>query len=180
MLKKTITFANFDGEEVTEDFYFNLTKAELAEMFLSHEGGDMIEYLQDIVAAENGKEVIAAFKKIIRAAVGERSEDGKRFVKTEEITDNFMQSEAYSELFMTLLQDPNAMAEFVKGIVPANMVRDIEDHELPAEEKEYSDEDLLGMSDAEFARVAGTDPKDMTKRHLQIAFQRKTTNRRAS
>lgn len=181
MLKRAITFQVFDSKAddfkmVTEDFYFNLTKAELAEMFLSHDGGNLAEYLQEIVRAEKGGEVIAAFKKIISAAVGQRSEDGRRFVKSPEITADFMESEAYSELFMELLQRPDQMADFIKGIVPTDMVPATEDRELPA----FTDEQLLAMSDDEFSRVAGRNPRDMTKQHLQIAYERKNQHKRAS
>lgn len=179
MLKKTISFEDFDGNPVTEDWYFNLTKAELAEMVLTHEGGDLRTYLQEIVKAENAVEVLSTFRKIISMAVGQRSEDGRRFIKKPEITADFMESNAYSELFMELMQDNGAsLAEFLKAIIPSDLAETVDEVSLP-DDREYTDDELLEMSDSEFARVAGTDPKDMTKRHLQLAYQRKS-HRRAS
>lgn len=177
MLQREITFPDFDGEMITETFWFNLTKAEIAEMFLSHEGGDFAEYLREIVRAENGGEVIAAFKKILSASVGKR--EGKRFTKNEEITAEFMESNAYSELFVELIKDPGAMASFIKAVVPADMAETIAENEQTSEKK-YTDAELLSMSDAEFERVAGRNPRDMTKQHLQIAFERKNNLRKTA
>lgn len=120
MLKKTITFKDLDGNDVTEDFYFNLTKAEVAEAELSFKGGLSI-YLNEIIAAEDGGAIIKAFKEIIKLAVGRRSEDGRRFEKSEEITNDFLQTDAYSQMFMELVTNATLAAEFVQGIVPADM-----------------------------------------------------------
>lgn len=131
MLKKTITFKDLDGNDVTEDFYFNLNKAEIAEMELSKEGG-LTAYLQEIVQATNGGEIIAAFKDILTKAVGRRSEDGRRFIKSQEITDEFMQSEAYSVFFMELVTDAEASSDFIKAIMPSDLQEKVaQDLELP-------------------------------------------------
>lgn len=121
MLKKSITFNDLDGRPVTEDFYFNFTKAELAEMKLSYEGG-LEEYLAEISKKENQSEVIPAFKMILSKTVGRRHEDGRQFIKSEGITDYFMQTEAYSELFVELLTNPGQMAAFIEGCMPADLV----------------------------------------------------------
>lgn len=126
MLKKTITYTDFNGEKVSEDFYFNLSKAEIAEMELSHRGG-FSAYLQQIIETEDGAQIIAAFKRILTTSVGQRSEDGRRFIKNEEITNDFLQSEAYSELFMELVTDGNKAAEFIQAIVPADMAEAVAD-----------------------------------------------------
>jgi hypothetical protein len=123
MLKKTITYVNFNDEEVTEDHFFHLSKAELVELEMSHEGG-LSEALQNIIAAEDGKAIIAEFKKIILGAYGKKSPDGKRFIKTQEIRDEFESSEAYSTLFMELVTDTDKAIEFVNGIVPQGLVED--------------------------------------------------------
>jgi len=171
MLKKTITYSDLDGNSVTDDFYFNLNKSELVEMELSGENGSLSGQLQDLVKSEDGGQIIAALKKILSLSVGRRSEDGKRFIKTEDITNEFLQSDAYSELFMNLVSQTDGAVEFITGIMPADMAKKVVDHELP--EVDYSTDDLLKMSDDEFSRVAGTDPMKMSKGHLIVAMQRK-------
>ena len=118
MLKKTITYTNYNGVECTEDFYFNLTKAEIMEMELSTSGG-LAEMIQKIVAAQDAPAIIKIFKELVLKAYGEKSPDGKRFIKSEEISKAFSQTEAYSILFMELATDADAASAFVNGIVPA-------------------------------------------------------------
>jgi hypothetical protein len=117
MLKKTIKYTDFDGNERTEDFYFNFTKAEVAELELSKEGG-LIKTIERITAAQNNREIVAIFKELILKAYGEKSPDGRRFVKNQELRDSFEQTEAYSELFIELSSDANIASEFLKGIIP--------------------------------------------------------------
>jgi hypothetical protein len=119
MLKKTITYVDFDGNERTEDFYFNLSKAEIMEMELGVSGG-MTQMIKKIVAAQDGERIIKIFKEIILKAYGEKSPDGKRFIKSEELSTAFSQTEAYSQLFMELATNADAAAKFVNGIIPAN------------------------------------------------------------
>lgn len=118
MLKKTITYTDYNGNSRTEDFYFNLTEAEVTEMELSVNGG-LTEMIKRIVAAQDNKQIIETFKDIIMRAYGEKSPDGKRFIKTQEVKDNFAQTEAYSKLFMELATDDKAAADFINGIIPA-------------------------------------------------------------
>lgn len=117
MLKKTITYTDYDGNERTEDFYFNLTKAEVAEMEMSYTGG-MEKMLRKIVAEKDSKRIVEIFKDLILRSYGEKSADGKRFIKNQELRDAFAQTEAYSELFMELATDAEAAAAFVNGILP--------------------------------------------------------------
>lgn len=117
MLKKTISYVDFDGNKRTEDFYFNLTKAEVTEMELSAEGG-LAKSLEKIVQAQDNKRIIEAFKDLILRSYGEKSPDGKRFIKNQELRDSFVQTEAYSELFMELATDAEKAAGFVNGIIP--------------------------------------------------------------
>lgn len=119
MLKKTITYTDYNGTERTEDFYFNLTKAEVMEMEMSTVGG-LIETIQRIVAAQDAPAIIKIFKDLVLTAYGEKSLDGKRFIKNDELKEAFSQTEAYSILFMELATDADKAAEFVNGIVPAN------------------------------------------------------------
>lgn len=117
MLKKKITYTDYNGTERTEDFYFNLTKAEIMEMELGTNGG-LVEMIQRIVDAQDAPSIIKVFKDVILKSYGEKSPDGKRFIKSKEISDAFSQTEAYSQLFMELATDADAAAEFVNGIVP--------------------------------------------------------------
>ena len=123
MLKKTITYEDFNGDEVSEDFFFHLSKAELVEMELSHEDG-LSEALQRIIAAKDGKGIVTEFKNIILSAYGKRSSDGKRFVKNADVREEFESSEAYSTLFMELVTDTDAAIEFINGIVPSGLAED--------------------------------------------------------
>lgn len=118
MLKKTITYTDYNGTERTEDFYFNLSKAEIMEMEMGVEGG-LVEMINKIVAAKDAPAIIAIFKKLILQAYGEKSADGKRFIKSEEIATAFSQTEAYSDLYMELATNAEEAAKFVNGIVPA-------------------------------------------------------------
>ena len=117
MLKKTITYTDYNGVERTEDFYFNLTKAELMAMEIGTTGC-MADMIKRIVDAKDAPAIIKIFKELVLKAYGEKSADGKRFVKSEEISNGFAQTEAYSQLFMELATDADAAAAFVNGIIP--------------------------------------------------------------
>lgn len=117
MLKKKITYTDYNGTERTEDFYFNLTKAEITEMELGTSGG-LAEMIRKIVDAQDAPSIIRVFKDLILKAYGEKSPDGKRFIKSDEISTAFSQTEAYSQLFMELAMDADAAAEFINGIIP--------------------------------------------------------------
>lgn len=117
MLKKTVVYVDYDGNERTETFYFNLTKAEVAEMELSVDGG-LVKQIEKIVAEQDGKRIIEIFKDVILRSYGEKSPDGKRFMKSQELRDAFSQTEAYSEVFMELATNAEAAAAFINGIVP--------------------------------------------------------------
>ena len=120
MLKKTIKYTDYDGNEREEDFYFNLSRAEVTEMELSKEGG-MSEYIKKISAAQNAPELIKLFKEIITKSYGEKSLDGKRFIKNKELTEAFTQTEDYSELFVELASNADEAVKFINGIMPKNM-----------------------------------------------------------
>lgn len=124
MLKKTITYSDYNGVERTEDFYFNLTKAELMEMEMGTTGG-LAETIQRIVAAQDAPAIIKIFKDLVLKAYGVKSADGKRFVKSAEISEEFAQTEAYSNLFMELATDADAASAFINGIVPADISKQI-------------------------------------------------------
>lgn len=121
MLKKSITYTDYNGSERTEDFYFNLNKAEIMEMEMSTSGG-LVEMINRIVAAQDAPAIIKVFKDLVLKAYGEKSPDGKHFLKEDNdgrpLSNKFKQTEAYSQLFMELATDADAAAKFVNGIVP--------------------------------------------------------------
>ena len=122
MIKEAITYTDYNGVSRTEDFYFNLTKAEVMELEMSTKGG-LAEMIQRIVAAQDQPAIIKIFKDLIIKAYGVKSPDGKRFIKNQEVVDDFVQTEAFSELFMKLATDADAAAKFVNGIVPADLAK---------------------------------------------------------
>ena len=117
MLKKTIKYTDYNDVERTEDFYFNLTKAELTEMQLSAVGG-LSTIIEKVTAAQDMPTIVSIFKDLVLKAYGEKSADGRRFIKNDEVRESFSQTEAYSIIFMELAQDANAAAAFVNGVIP--------------------------------------------------------------
>ena len=120
MLKKTITYTDYDGVERTEDFYFNFTEAELMEWQLVTNGG-LTSYVQKIVDAKDQPRLITLFKELLLKAYGIKSDDGRRFIKSDKISEEFSQSPAYSILYMELVTDDKVAADFVNGIIPAKL-----------------------------------------------------------
>lgn len=120
MLKKTIKYVDCNEVEREEDFYFNLTEAELMEMEYGTTGG-FSEMIKKIIAAQDTPTIMKIFKELLLKSYGEKSADGKRFVKSEEISTAFSQTEAYSKLFMELATDDVKAAEFVNGVIPKSV-----------------------------------------------------------
>ncbi len=124
MITETIKYTDYNGVEREEKFMFNLSKAELMEMEMGTTGG-LAEMIQKIVEAQDAPAIIKIFKELVLKAYGEKSADGKRFMKVDEngtpLSIGFSQTEAYSQLFMKLATDADAAANFVKGIVPADI-----------------------------------------------------------
>ena len=138
MIKKTYEYKDLEGRTHVEDHYFALSKAELAEWELTTDGG-MREYLTRIVEEGNPKVIIAAFKDLLMRSYGKRSEDGRRFIKSDALSLEFMQTEAYSELFIELVTDAKAAAEFVRGIVPGDLSGVVPEkvQDKPSQEETY-------------------------------------------
>lgn len=142
MLKKTITYEDYDGNTRTEDFYFNLNKAEIVDWLTVSGGYTLDKLLEKLIKTENVKEVMEIFKDLIYRAYGEKSLDGRRFIKSKEIKDNFVETEAYSVLYMELIGDAKAAADFFNGIMPKDMAEDVQKimadpNELPADIRKY-------------------------------------------
>ncbi len=122
MLKKTITFTDYDGNERKEDFYFNLSSAEIMTWEYGVTGG-MTKVIEQMVNTQDTGRIMAMFKEIVMMAYGEKSTDGKRFIKTgpdgRRLAEQFIETEAYSVLFLELLSDPQKFADFIAAIIPA-------------------------------------------------------------
>ena len=124
MLKKTITYTDYNGVERKEDFHFNLSKAEIMEMEMSTSGG-LTELINRVVETQDAPTIIKIFKDLILKAYGQKSLDGKRFIKSKELSEEFSQTEAYSILFMELATNADAAAAFVNGIIPADAAAEL-------------------------------------------------------
>ena len=117
MLTKKITYTDFDGNERTETFYFNLSRAELTELQLTYPGG-YAEHIEKVTDSQDRPKIIEMFKDLIKRSYGEKSEDGRRLVKSSEISEAFMQTPAYDELFMEIATNADFATEFVAGVMP--------------------------------------------------------------
>lgn len=120
MIKKTITYTDYNDNIRTETFYFNLNKAELTEMELSEAGG-LSEMIKKLVETQDHPSIIKIFKELLLRAYGEKSPDGKRFVKSPELSKAFSETEAYVELYMSLATDANKAADFFGALVPKDI-----------------------------------------------------------
>jgi len=120
VLKKTITYEDFNDEEVTEDLYFHLTEAEIVELEFSHKDG-LKDALERMMRTKDGGTIMTEMRKMIMKSYGKRSDDGARFIKNDQVREEFESSKAYSKLFMELVTDAGAAAEFINGVVPREL-----------------------------------------------------------
>ena len=125
MYKIQKTYTDYNGNERTEDFWFNLSKSELVEMAYSVEGG-LEQVLEKIIRENDKNKIITFFKDLVLRAYGEKSADGRRFMKSDEISKAFSETPAYSDIFMDLATDANAASAFVNGIMPSNLAKELE------------------------------------------------------
>lgn len=143
MLKKTISYEDYDGNQRTEDFYFNLSKAEIVDWLTTSGGYTLDKVMEKLIKTENAKEIMDIFKDLVYRAYGEKSLDGRRFIKSKEVKDNFIETEAYSVLYMELVGNAKAAAEFFNGIIPKDMAKEVTElmknpDSLPPELKDYA------------------------------------------
>lgn len=117
MYKITESYTDYDGNERKEDFYFNFTEAELAKMELSVTGG-LTTIIQRAIDAKDVPSLIKIFEDLISKSYGQKSLDGRRFIKSPEILEEFKQTEAYSQIYMRMATDEKAAAEFVNNVMP--------------------------------------------------------------
>lgn len=127
MLKKTVTFTDYNGVERTEDFFFNLTNAELAQLSMSKNGLDA--YIERISKTKDQAELANLFKKVLDMSYGIKSDDGRRFMKSPEILEDFQQTEAYSIIYMELAQDADAALRFFQNIIPSDKAAAIRENQ---------------------------------------------------
>ena len=122
MTFEKVKYTDYNGKEREDTFYFHLSEAELLEMEMSEKGG-LANKIKEITDTEDGPAIIKMFKELVLKSYGVKSEDGKRFIKSDEIATAFTQTPAYSKIFMKLATDADAAAKFVNGIVPAEMAK---------------------------------------------------------
>ena len=120
MIKKTVTYTDFDGNERTEDFYFHLTEQELTEWELSVDGG-LSGVLSRIINSNDNKKLVEIFKDLLVKSYGVKTPDGRGFIKNQEVLNDFIYTQAFSDIYMELATDAKAASEFVNGIIPANL-----------------------------------------------------------
>lgn len=125
MIKETITYEDYNGMTRTEDHYFNLSEAELVDMEMSMNGG-LSEMVQRIVASNDNVELYKIFKDVILKSYGQKSLDGKKFIKIDErgrkLVDDFVQTEAYSQFLMSIVTNADKAAAFINGVMPKKLM----------------------------------------------------------
>lgn len=129
MIKKTIEYVDFDDNVRSEDFYFNLTKDELLQLGVKYPGG-LEHKINKLISSNDMQEIYDIFRTIILESYGEKSEDGRRFVKSEEMTTAFSQTNAFSELIMELVGDSGYGAEFIEGLLPKDLLEEVKIEEM--------------------------------------------------
>ena len=137
MLKETRTYTDYDGVERTEDLYFALSKAELAEMELSTDGG-MEAMIEKIVNSKDNKKIVETFKNILLKSFGVKSDDGRRFIKSDELSKEFSETPVYSDMFIELATDEEKAAAFINGIMPEDMKKQLDEAEQKQALKEVA------------------------------------------
>lgn len=128
MYKKTVTYEDYKGNTRTEDFYFNLNKAELVELELSTKGGLTVT-MDRIIAAQDNPTLFKIFKDLVSKSYGVLSDDGRKFIKNQEVLEDFMQTEAYSIIFSELATNAEAAAEFFNNVIPQNLAKELAEEE---------------------------------------------------
>lgn len=150
MFKHEIKYTDYNGIERKEQFYFNLSKAELMEMELSQKNG-VEEMLRMMIATNDNAKIVQTFKELILKSYGIKSEDGRRFIKTQQLRDEFEQSEAYSEFFLDLMTNPELQANFTNGVIAGANVPNMTEEDAIEKLKE------LGYDTSRFEQVLSND-----------------------
>lgn len=177
MIKKTLKYKDLDGNEVTEDFYFALSMSDILEKAADDA---MVAELMELAKGTDKAKIMKTFTGLIAQSVGKRG--GMGLVKSQEFSSEFMNSDAFSVLIWEILDDAKIAAEFVNGLMPAEVMKKLaesgalESSDTPKEKKpeEYTRKELLDMPMAEFHRIVGRDPLKMSQEHLTIAYMKRT------
>lgn len=140
MFGRTFTYKDYNGNTRKDTWYFNLTKAELMKMELGAWGG-LDALLKRLIREEKPEKIVDMFEKIILGAVGEKSPDGRRFIKNEQIRQDFYQTQAYSDLFFELVTDPEKLTAFLKGAIPEDLAQKIDEKDQAEAEAEAAEKD---------------------------------------
>jgi hypothetical protein len=176
MLEHTITYDDFNGNERTDTFFFHLTESSIVEIAMDVLGFDappditVSKILDQIIARGNASEVMKTFKSLIEKSVGQKSEDGRRFIQTQDVVDDFMQSNAYQNLFMHLMTNEQFRNDFFEKALPPKLAEKFS--QVRNEPREYTTEELMAMDDEQFYNYAG-DVRHMSPTNLAVAMQRK-------
>jgi len=153
MFKKTITYEDFSGGTVTEDFYFNLSKGEVVAMEMASSDGGYSGLLERIIKEKDNSKMVSIFQDIILKSVGRKSADGRKFVKNDQIREDFASTNAYSELFVELATQAGAAAEFVNGLFPKKLLdeaaKDVQSVKIEAPAEKPKDLSVLADFSAE-------------------------------
>lgn len=190
MLKKTMTYRDYNDETVTEDFYFSLSKAELIEMEMVAGDGGLAPMLAKLIAEDDKAEILKTFKEIILGAVGQRSDDGRRFVKNQQIRDEFEQTPAFSDMLVEFYTKADEAARFVSGIVPSDLKAAVDEaidtvelpdgskdevkEEVPKTWEDFTRKELVEMPDDEYRKLlGGIKVQQMPRPLLAVDMQRK-------
>lgn len=164
-VKKNIRFTDLDDNVVEEEWYFKLDQTDVIELDFIH-SENVSEYFDKIMKEKNTREMLRVYKEMIFRSVGKRVNN--RLVKSDAITEEFRSSGAYNQFFAELMESDDGGVTFFMSIMPANVQEQITEEQ----NKTFTKDELLAMSDGEFQKVAGTDIRNMTREHMQIAMQR--------
>lgn len=193
MLKLPITYTDFNDVTKTEDFHFHMSVAELTNMGLATAGTTFSELVRRMTVDNDTGAIMDAFKEVILRSVGQRSPEGDKFYKNEQIQNDFVACGAYDALFLKLLTDTSEIVKFVNGVMPKDMQENPEFQKALKELKisantpeaervrtspdDYSREELLNMPKEQFDALVGTDTRKMSKPHLAILMERVTSGK---
>lgn len=172
-VRRTIVFPDLDGNMTEKEYYFQLGKTDALEMDITHEK-DPAAFMKAIVEDKDSRKMLAVWKELLFRSVGVR--EGNRLVKNEDVLNEFRESGAYEQFFSDLIEMDDAGASFFVSIMPADIQKQVQEQSAT---RIYSKQELLDMTDAEFDAVAGTDVRNMTPEHMQIAFQRRSNSKAA-
>lgn len=202
MIKEPIKYTDYEGNEVTETFHFNLTKLEMVELEMDHGSNGLQSYVKKLMEESDGKTVYHLFKDILLSSVGKKSEDGRRFIKSPEIKSDFENSPALSELIFAFLQEPDRAIRFMKGVLPSDIGQAIKDEEVkqqlesmskkdsdetpqveskvdPEEKPEkafddYTEDELLNMPKEQFNTLLPPTPAEMSTFQMMVYMKRQS------